>query len=122
MTKASLLPYYPRFIFSCSDGKCFTTADLDELKDIKDADDVDDGYGYDITQFVPGQRIQISWSAPDNGLEIKTYKVDKIEIHQIKRDLDAETKGMNSNDCWGAVSGRTKKHMMEIYVFLEVEK
>lgn len=121
MKKASLLPYYPRFIFSCSDGKCFTTADLDELKHIKDADDVDDGFGRDITQFVPGQRVQFSWLAADDGIEVKVYTVEKIEVHQIKYDLDKETKGMNSNDC-SMISGKPKKHMMEIYVFLEAEK
>ena len=121
MTKASSLPYYPRFIFNCSDGKCFSTADLDSLEYIRDAEDEEDGYSRDITQFVPGQILNISWSAPDAKVEVKSYKVERIEIHQIKYDLDKETKGVNSNDC-SVVAGKHKKHMMEIYVFLKAVK
>ena len=28
MTDANLLPYYPKFIFNCSDGNCLSTGDL----------------------------------------------------------------------------------------------
>ena len=117
MTKASSLPYYPRFIFNCSDGKGFSTADLDSLKYVKDSDDK---HGDDITQFVPGQRISVTWSTDDKG-EVRSYEVDKIEIHQIKYDLDEPTFGMNSNDVMD-VSGKPKKHMMDIYVFLKAVK
>ena len=116
MTKASLLPYYPRFIFNCSDGKCFSTADVDWLKDVKDSD-----YEGDITQFVPGQNINITWSVAEGGVEIKSYSVNRVEVHQIKYDLDEPTYGMNSNDTMEVV-GREKKHMMEIYVFLDEVK
>lgn len=118
MTKASALPYYPRFIFNCSDGRVFSTADVDLLKHVKDADDE---YERDITQFVPGQIVNISWAAADNEVEVRSYEVDKIEVHQIKYDLDKPTKGMNSNDC-AEISGKEKKHMMEIYVFLNPVK
>ena len=113
MTNANALPYYPRFIFSCSDGNCFSTADLEQLKHIKDA-----GSEYDVSSFVPGRKINISWVNDAGQQEIKVYKVDKIEIHQIKYDLDEPTYGMNSNDC-SAVFGKEKKWLMEIYVFLE---
>jgi len=116
MTNASTLPYYPRFIFNCDDGKCFSTADLDELNYIKEG-----GTEYDVTRFVPKQILDISWSNGNGGLETKSYSVGKIEIHQIKRDLDEPTYGVNSNDCT-SVYGRDKKWMMEIYVFLNLVK
>ncbi|MDJ1495020.1 hypothetical protein QNI19_18925 [Cytophagaceae bacterium DM2B3-1] len=114
MTNANSLPYYPRFIFNFSDGRCFSTADLDWFTYIKDTGD-----DYPITSFVPGRLIDMKWTKENNELDIRTYKVDKIEIHQIKYDLDEPTYGMNSNDCMG-VAGKEKKWMMEIYVFLEV--
>lgn len=113
MTNASALPYYPRFIFNFSDGKCFSTCDLDEFKYIKEHE-VD----YDITRFVPGQKVDVSWVNENNEQEVTTYSVNKIEIHQIKYDLDEPTYGINMNDC-ASVFGKEKKWMMEIYVFLD---
>lgn len=118
MTKASALPYYPRFIFNCSDGRCFSTADVDSLAHIKDAHDT---YGSNVEQFVPGREVKITWATTAGEPEVKRYTVDKIEIHQIKYDLDAPTYGMNSNDC-SQIFGKEKKHMMEIYVFLKETK
>jgi hypothetical protein len=117
MPKASTLPYYPRFIFTCDDGKCFSTADLDYLRDIKDADDK---YEHDITQFVPGQLLKITWAADNNQTEVKYYEVDRLEVHQIKYDTNEPTVGMNSNDCT-VIAGQPKKHLMEIYVFLKAQ-
>lgn len=116
MINASTLPYYPRFIFNCDDDRCFSTGDLDELEYIKES-----GTDYDVTRFVPNQILDISWSDGNGGFEIKSYSVDKIEIHQIKRDLDEPTYGINMNDC-AEVYGREKKWMMEIYVFLKLIK
>lgn len=116
MIKAANLPYYPRFIFNCDDGNCMSTGDLEMFEYIKESDS-----GHEITRFTPGQKINISWINESKELEIKTYKVDKIEIHQIKYDLDEPTYGMNLNDCT-AVFGSKKKWMMEIYIFLNHEE
>ncbi len=117
MNKASELPYYPRFIFNFNDGNCFSTGDLDEFEYIKEH-----GNDHEITQFLPGQKIDVSWVNEDEELEIRTYSVNKIEIRQIKYDLDEPTYGINMNDC-SAINGRKKKWMMEIYVFLDkIEK
>lgn len=116
MPKASSLPFYPRFVFTCNDdGKCFSTADLDYLRHIKDADDP---HGHDITQFVPGQLLKFTWADNNDQVAIKQYEVEKLEVHQIKYDTDEPTYGMNSNDCI-EVAGKSKKHLMEIYVFLK---
>ena len=112
MTDSNNLPYYPRFIFNCDDGNCMSTGDLKFFKFIKET-----GSEYDITKFTPGQKIDISWVNENDEQEIKTYEVNRIEIHQIKYDLDKPTYGMNSNDCT-AIAGKEKKWMMEIYVFL----
>jgi hypothetical protein len=115
MMDANSLPYYPRFIFNCNDGRCLTTGDLEIFKHIKEK-----GSDYDISRFVPGQRINISWT--NNGeKEVQSYEVKKIEIHQLKHDLDEPTYGTNMNDCTG-LAGREKKWMMEIYVFLDAVK
>lgn len=116
MTDANSLPYYPRFIFNCNDGNCLSTADLELFKHIKET-----GSDYDISRFVPGQSISISWINDNEEKEVRSYVVNKIEIHQIKHDLDEPTYGTNMNDCTG-IFGREKKWMMEIYVFLDLVK
>lgn len=113
MMKASDLPYYPRFIFNFSDGSCFSTGDLDEFEYIKEH-----GTDYEITQFVTGQKIDVIWVDEHEEQEIRTYSVNKIDIHQIKYDLDEPTYGINLNDC-STITGRKKKWMMEIYIFLD---
>jgi hypothetical protein len=112
MTDANSLPYYPRFIFNCNDGVCISTGDLENFKFIKEK-----GSEYDITSFRSGQKIEISLDDGDKQ-EIKSYVVDKIEIQQLKYDLDEPTYGLNRNDCVGRI-GKDKKWMMEIYVFLK---
>ena len=114
MTKATNLPYYPRFIFNCDDGNCMSTGDLEMFEFIKESESE-----YEITRFTPGQKIDISLINENEEHEIRTYKVDKIEIHQIKYDLDEPTYGINSNDCT-AIVGKEKKWMMDIYVFLNL--
>lgn len=112
MTETNNLPYYPRFILNCDDGNCMSTGDLEMFKFIKEANN-----NYEITRFTPGQLIQISWSNENDEPQPQIYKVEKIEIHQIKYDLDEPTYGINTNDCTGIV-GKEKKWMMDIYVFL----
>ncbi len=114
MNKASELPYYPRFIFNCSDEKCFSTADLDLFKNIKET-----GNEYEVSRFKKGQSLDITWLDEHENPVVLTYKVSEIEIHQIKRDIDEPTYGMNLNDCHG-VSGNKKKWLMEIYIFLDL--
>lgn len=115
MTKASSLTYYPRFVLTCSDGQCLATADLDYL--LKYVRDAEDNYGGDITQFVPGQILKISWAGVDNEVDVRSYKVDRVEVHQIKSDLDMPTTGDMSDNC-RETFGKEKQHMMEVYVFL----
>ena len=115
MTNANSLPYYPRFIFNCDDGVCISTGDLDTFEFIKEK-----GIEYNITSFRPGQKIDITL-ADEEKQEIKSYVVEKIEIQQIKYDLDAPTYGLNMNDCTSRI-GVAKKWMMEIYVFLKALK
>ena len=110
MIDTNKLPYYPRFIFNCDDGKCMSTGDLEYFRYFKESESKDD-----INKFKPGQQITINW---EDGAELKTYQVDKIEIHRIKYDLDMPTRGMNLNDC-AAIDGQEKKWMMEIYIFLK---
>lgn len=93
-----------------------STGDLEFFKFIKET-----GSDYDITRFTPGQEINISWINENEEQEIKTYKVNRVEIHQIKYDLDEPTYGINSNDCMG-IAGKEKKWMMEIYIFLDQVK
>nr|WP_276904078.1 hypothetical protein [Pedobacter kyonggii] len=113
MTNATDLPYYPRFIFNCSDDRCFSTGDLDYLKFIKEK-----GSEYEITRFKKGQILQITWEE-DNGKKlVKDYEVSDVEIAQIKYDVDEPTYGINSNDCTG-IYGKEKKWLMEIYIFLK---
>lgn len=112
MQNANNLPYYPRFIFNFNDGNCFSTGDLDKFEHIKGS-----GTDYEITQFYPGQKIDVKWVNESGEPEIRTYVVDKIEIQQIKYDLDEPTYGINMNDCT-TYTGKEKKWIMEIYVFL----
>lgn len=114
MTKASELPYYPRFIFNCSDEQCLSTADLELFEHIKET-----GSEYEVTRFKKGQSLDITWVDEQDNPIIKTYIVSEIEIHQIKRDIDEPTYGMNKNDCT-AVQGDKKKWLMEIYIFLDL--
>lgn len=107
------LLHYPRFIFNCNDGRCLSTGDLEIFSHIKAT-----GSSYDISSFVPGRNIDITWENENGEQEINTYTVNRIEIHQIKYDLDEPSYGVNSNDCIG-VTGKKKKWMMEIYVFLD---
>ena len=116
MIDSSALPYYPRFIFNCDDGNCMSTADLEFFEHIKETSS-----DYNISRFVPGQGIDIAWINDREEREVRSYRVKKIEIHQIKYDLDEPTYGLNSNDCT-QIFGREKKYMMEIYVFLESVK
>ncbi|WP_338815680.1 hypothetical protein V9L05_21840 (plasmid) [Bernardetia sp. Wsw4-3y2] len=111
MTNANSLPYYPRFIFSCNDGKYFSTGDLDFFKFVKKRDRT-----YDITSFSSGDEVDIYWENDDGKTEVIAYTVDHIDIHQIKRDIDEPTKGLNMNDC--TLFGKEKKWIMEIYIFL----
>ncbi|MER3376528.1 MAG: hypothetical protein RIM83_17955 [Allomuricauda sp.] len=115
MTKASSLPYYPRFIFNCSDDNCFSTADVELFDSIKET-----GSDYEVTRFKKGQKLDITWIGENDETTVKTYRVSEIEIHQIKRDIDEPTYGINMNDCHGPVFGEKKKWLMEIYVFLEL--
>ena len=114
MQKAGDLPYYPRFILNCSDGNCFTTADIDEFEYVKEV-----GTDYDLSRFKINQKLEIQWVDDNDEQLLKKYKVSNIEIHQIKRDIDEPTYGMNMNDCSGGIAGRRKKHLMEIYIFLD---
>lgn len=113
MKDANTLPYYPRFILNFDDGKCFSTGDLDQLQHIKES-----GINEGISQFFPGQIINATWQLENNKLEAISYKVDKIEIRQIKYDLDEPTFGVNENDCY-SLFGKEKKWLMEIYVFFK---
>jgi hypothetical protein len=113
MTDANLLPYYPRFILNCSDGKCLSTGDLDIFKFITESSS-----DYNISRFYPGQRINIAWENGAGEKEIKSYELKSIEVQEIKYDLDAPSYGLNSNDCMG-LHGIEKKWMMEIYIFLD---
>lgn len=113
MTDANLLPYYPRFIFNFSDGNCFSTGDLTEFQFIKEHKT-----DYEISRFIPGQKIDFTWEDENENSIIKTYTVNKIQVQQIKYDLDEPTYGINLNDC-GVISGEKKKWLMEIYVYLD---
>jgi hypothetical protein len=112
--KASELPYYPRFIFNCSDGSCFSTADLELFEFLKEV-----GTDYKVSRFKKGQNIEVTTSDETGETLIKTYKVSEIEIQQIKYDIDEPTYGFNMNDCQ-SVDGSEKKWLMEIYIFLEL--
>ncbi|WP_373396396.1 hypothetical protein V8V91_17035 [Algoriphagus halophilus] len=114
MTLASSLPYYPRFIFNCSDDNCMSTTDLKQFEHIKET-----GSEYEVTRFKKGQSLDITWVDENGNIIVKTYKVSDIEIHQIKRDIDEPTYGMNKNDCT-VVQGDKKKWLMEIYIFLNL--
>ena len=114
MKKATELPYYPRFIFNCSDHNCFSTADVELLEHIKET-----GSEYEITRFTRGQSLDITWADEVGNLTLKTYKVREIEIHQIKYDIDEPTYGINLNDCQ-TVFGKEKKVLMELYIFLDL--
>lgn len=114
MTKASNLPYYPRFIFNGSDGNRFSTADLELFDYLKET-----GSEYKISRFKKGQSIDVTIASEDGETIIKTYKVSDIEIQQIKYDIDEPTYGFNMNDCQ-SVDGSEKKWLMEIYVFLDL--
>ena len=114
MTKASELPYYPRFIFNCSDDNCFSTADLELFGHIKET-----GSEYEISRFKKGQSLDITWIDEQDNQVVKTYKVSDIEIHQIKRNIDEPTYGFNKNDCT-SVQGNKKIWLMEIYIFLDL--
>jgi hypothetical protein len=116
MTKASSLPHYPRFIFNCSDGNCFSTADLDLLEHIKET-----STDYEVSRFKKGQSLDITWTDDQGNRTVKTYEVSEIEIHQIKRDIDEPTYGINLNDC-STVFGDKKKVLMEIYIFLDLKE
>lgn len=116
MTDANSLPYYPRFIFNFNDGVCFSTGDLEHFEYIKEHKT-----DYEVTRFVPGQKVDVTFENEDNETEVKTYSVNRIEIQQIKYDLDEPTYGINMNDC-SSIFGKEKKWMMEIYVFLDLVK
>lgn len=116
MTDANLLPYYPRFIFNCNDDLCFSTADLEEFKYLTEHKS-----DSKITRFVTGQKVDVKIDDENGAFVIKTYEVRKIDIHQIKYDLDEPTYGFNMNDCTN-IQGNPKKHLMEIYVFLDLVK
>lgn len=112
--KASDLPYYPRFIFNCSDGNCFSTADLELFGFLKET-----GTDYKVSRFKKGQKIDVTTANDSEETLIKTYVVSEIEIQQIKYDIDEPTYGFNMNDCQ-SVDGSEKKWLMEIYVFLDL--
>jgi hypothetical protein len=114
MTNANLLPYYPRFIFNFNDGKCLSTADLDEFRHMKEHES-----GYEITRFFTGQKIDVTFVDVNERANVFTYIVNRVEIYEIKQDLDKPSYGFNGNDC-RAISGKEKKWMMEIYVFLDL--
>ena len=114
MTDSNSLPYYPRFIFNFSDDKCFSTGDLDEFEYIKEHKQ-----DYKISRFVPGQKVDVTFVNENNESEVGTYSVNRIEIHQIKYDLDEPTYGFNMNDCT-SIFGKEKKWLMEIYVYLDL--
>jgi hypothetical protein len=113
MKDANLLSTYPRFIFNCNDGRCLSTGDLNFIKKIKLK-----GFKGNIIQFIPEQEIEIPWTV-ENKTELKTYKIESIEIRQIKYDLDEQHYGFNSDDCEN-IQGQDKTWIMEIYIRLNV--
>lgn len=66
------LNHYPRFVFNCSDGKCFSTLDLDHLQFITKKD-----YSTRIESFNTGEIVSIKW---DDSPKFINYKVSKIDI------------------------------------------
>lgn len=72
MTYTNDLPYYPRFIFNCSDGRAYSTGDLDLFKFIKEV-----GSENDIESFKPGQNIEITWNSEEGSI-VKPYIVKSI--------------------------------------------
>ena len=114
MNKVNNLAYYPRFIFNFNDGFCFSTGDLEELENIKESGKTD----YKIARFFPEQKIDVMCINKNDVQEIRKYVVNKLEIKQIKYNLDEPTYGINMNDCT-SIYGKEKKWLMEIYVFLD---
>jgi hypothetical protein len=104
------LQYYPRFVFNCSDGKCFSTDDLALLKDINIP------HINKIDQFRTGEEISIKWSDID---EPKQYIILKIDIRDIRYDSDEKLYGFHEDDCSAISTDKDKFHLMSIFIFLE---
>lgn len=116
MTKANNLPYYPRFIFNCSDGYAFSTGDLEIFKLIKET-----GKDYEVTSFRQGQSLNITQIDENNEKVVKTYVVNRIQVNRIKYDLDEPDYGINLDDST-SIQGKKKKWLMEIFVYLDAKE
>lgn len=104
------LQHYPRFVFSCSDGRCYSTAELKGLKYIK-REHIDSP----IDAFYTGEIITIIWDTDPTPVR---YKVDKIDVRDIRYHTDEKLYGIHGDDC-SVIQGKEKFHLMSIFVFLE---
>lgn len=114
MNEIENLSYYPKFIFNTSDGKAFSTTSLDTFKHLKEI-----GRNNKINRFVKGQNINITTTDESDNIEVKLYEVTKIEIQNIKYEINEPDYGVNMND--SLTEDKEKKILMEIYIFLELK-
>ncbi|MGJ1418294.1 hypothetical protein ACR79T_01625 [Sphingobacterium spiritivorum] len=108
--KINELQHYPRFVFNCSDGRCYSTADLDGLMYIKR-----ENLDAPVDAFNTGETVSIVWDTEPNPIK---YVIKKIDIRDIRYDTNENLYGIYEDDCTG-VYGKEKFHLLSIFIFLE---
>ena len=108
--KINDLKHYPRFVISRPDGKCFSTLDLDELKYMNN-----DDHDSKINSFRTGEIIKVKWNDKNETLR---YKIQKIDIRDLRYDTEEPLYGAWEDDCT-SLSGMEKIELMAIFIFLE---
>lgn len=109
--KVNDLQHYPRFVFNCSDGKCFSTADLDSLEFFRNSEQETK-----VNSFQTDAEISILWDSNPNPIK---YRITKIDVRDLRYDTDEKLYGIYSDDC-SHTYGKEKFELMSIFIFLDL--
>ncbi len=107
--KISELPYYVKFVFLCSDGACYSTADIAMLNHIKKPGSEQRVFSLDV-----GDSIVFE---PDGE---KVYRITEVAIRHLVDDTDTMRLGVDTEDCT-SMQGRPKEWLLKVLIKAERE-
>ncbi len=107
--KIAQLPYYVKFVFLCSDGSCYSTADIAMMEHIRRPNSDERVFSFDV-----GDRITF---APNND---KVFRITEVAIKHLHDDTNMMQLGFDSEDCT-SMQGEAKDWLLKILIRAERE-
>ena len=102
--RISELPYYVKFVFLCSDGGCYSTADITMLEHIKSAES-----GKPVSSLEVDNRITF---APNTD---RIYRITSVAIKHLGDDTELMRLGFDLEDST-SMQGKEKDWLLKILI------